>query len=279
MRENIQQSFYMRNKRVMQIWRAVAVITAGVSALVALSAVPAYADSCATNPDQQTCSNNYGVSESFFGTGGVDTCPTQGGNAYCAKQSAGELTVGNVKGTAYQAQAGFNTDRTEWISASIVGSPNVDLGVLDTGATKTGTAQFKVSAYLASGYAVQLYGAAPTYNGHALTSMNGAAASPGTEQFGVNLVANSVASATPNAFGADPVQDPDYPAQPFGFGAAATGYDTTNVFKFASGDVIAESDQSSGFTVYTLSYIANISSVTPAGEYNTAQTVVATATY
>lgn len=269
----------MRNKRELKIWRSIAVLAACVCGFAALGVAPAYATSCATNPSQQTCSTNYGLGETFFGTGGLDTCPTQGGNAYCAKQAAGELTVGNVKGTAYQAQAGFNTDRMEWISASIVGSPNVDLGVLDAGATKTGTAQFKVSAYIASGYVVQLYGAAPTYNGHALTSMNGAAPSPGTEQFGVNLVANSVASATPNAFGADPVQDPDYPSQPFGFGTAATGYDTTNVFKFASGDVIAGSDQSSGFTIYTLSYIANISSVTPAGEYNTAQTVVATATY
>lgn len=269
----------MRNKRVGQIWRTTVAIVASVFAVVVASAVPVYADTCATNPDQQTCSSNYGVSETFFGSGGVDTCPTQGGNAYCAKQSAGELTVGNVKGTAYQAQTGFNSDRNQWIGVSIVGSPNVDLGVLDTGATKAGTVQFKVSAYLADGYVVQLNGAAPTYSGHALTAMSGAAASPGTEQFGLNLVANTVASASPSNFGSDPAQDPDYPSLPFGFGTAATGYDTANTFKFASGDVIAQSTQSSSYTVYTISYIANISAVTPAGEYTTAQSIVATGTF
>ncbi len=87
-----------------------------LTVLLSLTAVPlATAASCATNPDQQSCSSTYGVSESFFGSGGVDTCPTIGGNEYCAKQSAGELTVGNTKGGQYQAQAGFNTDRTPYI--------------------------------------------------------------------------------------------------------------------------------------------------------------------
>lgn len=261
------------------MWRSVAVVTACCCVFAGLAMAPAYAANCATNPDQQTCSNNYGVSETFFGSGGVDTCPTQGGNAYCAKQSAGELTVGNTKGTAYQAQTGFNSERNQWIGVSIVGSPNVDLGVLDTGATKAGTVQFKVSAYLAAGYVVQLNGTAPTYNGHALTAMNGAAANPGTEQFGLNLVANTVASASPSSFGANPAQDPDYPSQPFGFGAAATGYNTTNIFRFNSGDVIAQSTQSTSYTLYTISYIANISAVTPAGEYHAAQTIVATGTF
>jgi hypothetical protein len=57
---------------------------------------------------QQSSSSSYQVNEVFFGTGGeLNACS----GSYCSKQSAGELTVGNTKGTAFQAQAGFNTDR------------------------------------------------------------------------------------------------------------------------------------------------------------------------
>ena len=237
---------------------------------------------------QQSSSSNYSVNEVFFGTGSTNTClewAQNAGKTYCAKQSAGELTVGNTSSNNYQAQAGFNTDRTPWISIGIVGSPNVDLGVLAADETKAATAQFRVSAYLSHGYSVQVVGPPPTYGGHTLAAMNNAASSIGTEQFGINLRANSVGTATPSTFGADPAQDPDYPAQPFGFGAANddTGsgqvYDVANQFRYASGDVIAKSAKSSSYTLYTISYIANITGLTPAGEYKTAQSLVATATF
>ena len=102
------------------------------------------------NPDQQSCSTGFGVSETFFGSGGVDTCPTIGANQYCAKQSAGELTVGNTKGTLYQAQAGFNTDRMEWIELNLT-KYIVDLGVVETTTTGSDYASFNVKSYLSSG--------------------------------------------------------------------------------------------------------------------------------
>lgn len=255
----------------------IVVILFGLFALLTI-APRALGAVCATNPDQQTCSSTYGVSESFFGTGGeLEACST-GSTGYCSKQSAGELTVGNTSSTNYQAQTGFNTDRTPWISAAVV-TPEVDLGVLDTGATKAGTAQFKVSAYLTNGYVVQLYGTPPSNGGHALSAMSGGTSSIGAEQFGLNLTANNVATASPSAFGANPVQDPDYPSQPFGFGQISAGYNTTNSFKFNSGDVIAESAKSSSYTVFTIAYIANISAVTPGGTYTGYNSIVATGTY
>lgn len=278
----------MRNKRVMQIWRAAVVITAVVGVFVTGGTALVYADSCATNPDQQTCSNNYGVSESFFGTGGVDTCPTQGGNAYCAKQSAGELTVGNVKGTAYQAQAGFNTDRLPYIEI-VAQTPSVDVGVLSSSHPNVGISQFYVKSYLSSGYVVQTWGTPPTYASHTFsTSSTPVASSVGTEQFGINLVANNVSGAvdgtgavTPN-FGANPTQDPD---SSFSFGyvyhnvGSDQVYDTANSFKYTNGDIIAASNSSSGYTHYTISYLFNISPVTPAGTYIMNQSLVATATF
>jgi hypothetical protein len=232
---------------------------------------------CATNPNQQSCSGNqYGVSETFFGSGGELEACSSGGTGYCSKQSAGELTVGNTKGTAYQAQAGFNTDRTEYVEAAIVGSPAVDLGVLDTASTKYGSTQFRVKSYLTHGYVVQLYGTAPTNSGHALAVLNGGALSPGTEQFGLNLAVN-----TAPAVGAAPVQHTDaaFPAAPFGFGAVDAKYNQPNVFYFVSGDTIASSSVSSGYTTYTISYVANISPVTPGGSYVGYNSIVVTSTF
>ncbi len=243
-----------------------------VTAMLFLVAPHSYA---VCDPDFQTCSSSYGVSESFFGTGGLDTCPTQGGNAYCANMSAGELTVGNTQGTAFQAQAGFNTNRTEYLEVNVTKSA-VDLGVIDPSSTGADTATFNVKSYPASGYVVQIYGTTPTYGGHAITAMAGAASSVGTEQFGLNLVAN-----TSPTVGADVTQDVDAqnPSLPFGFGAAATNYDTADTFRYSSGDTIASSTESSGYTYYTISYMMNVTNVTPAGTYIANQSVVVTSTF
>jgi hypothetical protein len=243
---------------------------------------------CGTNPDQQTCSNNYGVSESFFGSGGeLDASSTN----YRAKQSAGELTVGNTKGTAYQAQAGFNTDRTEWVEIHVQDTA-VNMGVLSTSHPNVGTAQFYVKSYLSSGYVVQTWGGPPKNGAHSFaTPSTPTASAAGTEQFGINLAANTgitgavdgAGASMPN-FGAVPTQDPD---STFSFGEANDGsvggasqvYDTANAFKYTDGDIIAFSTSSSGYTHYTISYLFNISAITPGGTYTMNQSLVATATY
>lgn len=241
-----------------------------LSVLLVLAMTPAvHASSCATDPNQQSCSSKYGVSETFFGTGGqYHACST---GQYCSDQTAGETAVGNTQGSAYQAQAGFNTNRQPSLTF-IVPSQNINVGVLTTGATKTATAIFSVYSYLTSGYIVQVFGAPPTNSGHQLAPLTTAAASNSSaEQFGINLVANT----TP-AVGANPGQAPD---ATFGFGTAASGYNTANQFQYNSGDTIAKSLKSSGTTNYTISYIFNISPLTPGGTYTTSQTLVATSTF
>ncbi len=220
---------------------------------------------------QQAQSSNFQINEAFFGSGGeLNACS----GSYCSKQAAGELTVGNTKSGSYQAQAGFNTDRTPYIETAIVGSPTVDLGTLETTTTGAGTAQFYVKSYLASGYVVQIYGTPPTNSGHLLSPLAGQALAQGTEQFGLNLAVNTA----PN-IGATPVHTPDYPSQPFGFGTVDDDYNDPNVFRFVSEDIIASSLSSSGFTTYTISYVANISPITPGGTYVGNNSIVATATY
>src|SRR5687768_17407836 len=96
----------------------------------------------------QYSSNSYRVEETFIGTGGeLEQCST----AYCAKQSAGETAVGRTSSTSYSSQAGFTTSDEEFLEV-IVNGGTVDFGTLDTASTKTGTVDFSVKTYLASGY-------------------------------------------------------------------------------------------------------------------------------
>ena len=230
----------------------------------------------------QSCSTSYQVDEVYFGTGGSldSTCST----SYCAKQSVGELTVGNDVGTNYQAQAGFNTNRIPSLTLNVndatcqdyhAGGVSINLGYLSTGSTKTANANFSVKTYLASGYTVTTAGNPPVSNGpspHTLAALtSGGTSSAGTEQFGINLVHNTALGIGNN------VQQ--LPSSSFGFGAVSAGYNTDGTFRYNSGDTIASSTKSSGTTCYDMSYIFNISSTTPAGVYTMSQSVVATSTF
>lgn len=221
---------------------------------------------------QQSSSTNYQVNEVYFGTGGeLEACST----AYCSKQSAGEMGVGNTSSANYQAQGGFNTDREPYIAFLVTGG-STDLGVLSTLAPSTATATFSVKTYLSSGYVVQTVSDPPTNTLPGSPMLNAlatpTASSPGTEQFGINLVANT----SPVSFGANPIQVPD---NTFSFGSAASGYNTQNLYKYVKGDSIAQSTKSSGETDFTISYLYNISNVTPAGEYRFDHDLVVTSTY
>ncbi len=218
----------------------------------------------------EATSTNWGVSEVSFGSGGeLQACS---GN-YCSRQSAGELTVGNTASTNYQAQAGFNTNRSPFLEVTSAGSPIV-LGDLDPSAVAAGSMTFSVKTYLAYGYNVVIEGEGLKHRGtgQALTNMNSTDISrPGIEQFGVNLRQN-----TSPIVGGEISHSPD---ASFGFGVAATGYDTANNFRFNSGEVIAQSPKSSGTTNFHLSAIANISTTSKSGLYAGRLTLIVVPTF
>jgi hypothetical protein len=227
----------------------------------------AYTPTVAAAP--QSSSSSYSVDEVNFGSGGeLNACSA----TYCSKQSAGELTVGNTSSASYSAQAGFNTNREEDLEVSITGAP-MALGNVDVTATKYGSTSFSVRTFPAYGYSVVIAGNAPKSKaGYTLASMSSADISrPGTEQFGINLKAN-----TSPSVGAEAALVPD---GTFAFGAAATGYDTVNNFKFTTGDTIAQSLKGYGQTNFTLSAITNISTSTPAGDYAAVLDVIAVPTF
>lgn len=217
----------------------------------------------------QSSSSNFQVEEVFFGSGGeLNSCSA----GFCTKQSAGELVTGSTASPNFAAQGGFNTNREPYIEFT-VSATDVDLGTLSSTTTKTANATFSVKAYLAEGYVVTNASDPPqngTYSMQALAVPGGPVV--GTEQFGINLVANT----SPISFGGNPTQSPD---STFGFGQATADYSSPNLFKYVKGDVVAQSFESSSFTNYTISYLFNVSNVTPGGSYLLQHDLVATATF
>lgn len=218
----------------------------------------------------QSSSTNYRVEESTFGVGGELDASSPN---YRSKQSAGETTIGNTSSANYQANAGFNTTDQPMLEFEVT-SGNIDLGVLNTASTATANGTFSIRTYLSGGYVVTAVNDPPkNESGVALNSLTSpTASSAGAEQFGINLVANT----SPTTFGSNPSQSPD---STFGFGFASSGYNTANLYKYVKGDKIAESATSSGKTIFTVSYIFNVSALTKAGNYNTDQTFVVTSTF
>jgi len=224
----------------------------------------------------QYSSSNYKANEVFFGNGGDNN---QSSASYNASVSSGALGVGRYNSTNYQAYSGFLTPNEPFLELGIDSSA-VDMGTVDPSTTRTGQADFHVRAYINTGYTVQTMSQPPTYTSgtatHTLAAMSSLASSAsGTEQFGINLVHNT----SPATFGNDPSPQPN---GTFATGTAATGYSTANQFKYHVGDVVAKTPSGSsgwGLTNYTISYIANASIITPAGDYQMVQDLVVVATY
>jgi hypothetical protein len=241
----------------------------GVVALLGVAFVPiAFAS--------DSSSTNYGVDRVFFGAGGeLQAC----GTAYCAKQTAGEIAAGNIAGSAFRANAGFNVEREPYIAFSVAGGPE-DLGYLSSLSTSYTTGTFAVKTYLANGYVVRIASDPPTNTANPSRHINPLAAPTapqiGVEQFGINLATNTTTCGMPANFGADPVQVPD---NTFSFGTVADDYNDCGLFKYVKGDTIASSDRSTGETDYTVSFIYNISQLTADGQYDYSGTFVATSTY
>lgn len=219
-------------------------------------------------------STSYSIQEDFLGSGGVIESSSPN---YQSFDSIGGVGVGDsassgVPTSGSQAQSGYTTTNDPSLNFIVTGS-TVALGSLSTSLAKTATGSFSVLNYTSSGYIVQIIGSTPSNGGHNLTNMAVAAgSSAGTEQFGINLVANT----SPTTVGADPVQQP---STAFSYGSAASGYNTTNLYKYVDGQTIATATRASGKTDYTISYLANISITTPGGSYSGNQTLVCVGTY
>ncbi len=155
-----------------------------------------------------------------------------------------------------------------------VGSTSCSLGTLSATQTQQCTYTLSAATNGQSGYAIAYLPAATlTSGGNTITALGSSTASTlNTEQFGLNLTANTAAgSHTATDFGAAPSG---------GAGAATANYATANSFKFATaGDQVASSAGPSLATTYTVSTIANIGNTTEAGAYSTTVTFTIVAGY
>lgn len=211
-------------------------------------------------------SPNYRFDESTVGSGGL----IQSSSAnYTATSAAGDLAIGEASSANYNLEAGSKTSPDPALSFNIPHS-DINFGNFTSSSAATTTSTFSVSNYTSYGYVVQIFGDPPMNGPHTIDAMDTTGPSMiGIDQFGINLVANT----SPKSFGANPDQGQ------FGFGTATPNYNTANEFRYVSGETIASAPKSSGVTTYTISYLVNVSSLTPGGRYDSHQTLVVTGTY
>jgi len=130
-----------------------------------------------------------------------------------------------------------------------------------TGSSSTVVAHTLAAATNASsGYSITVQGATLTSGSNTITAIGGtaAASSPGNPQFGFNASASG------------------------GSGAVSAPYNTANFADAAtasSSSQVASASGSTATTTYSLTYICNIAPTTPAGNYSTSLTFVATGNF
>jgi hypothetical protein len=171
---------------------------------------------------------------------------------------------------------------TVWTSScSDISGSAVDLGTFSPTATNKGTSVMSASTNAGTGYAITVNGTtmtsgAATIPAMGTQSLNSAACAPsctsttGTSQYGSNIRANNIASAG-GAFGAD--------VSGTGTAAGVGGYNTTNVFRFFSGDTVAAVGGPTNNNLFTNSYIVNVGGSQAAGLYTSTMTYICTATF
>jgi hypothetical protein len=215
-------------------------------------------------------STDYQFEETLIGSGGLVPSIS---NDYQTALSVGQPIVGNSSSNNFQFEAGAQTTANPTLSIDIINS-SLNFGSFSPSTTATTTSQFSVIDYTSYGYAVQIDGSSPTYSTHTISAMSTTnPSSPGTEQFGINLVDNTNFCGSGCNLGANPNYGP------FSVGSAAANYNTPNEFRYVSGDEIAYAPKSSGITTYTISYIVNVASLTPSGQYTSGLSLICTATY
>jgi len=162
--------------------------------------------------------------------------------------------------TNFYEKSGFSAIDDEPTVGFNVSSSTLNFGELSTSSTAYSSNTFSAYTNSNAGYTIKVYGEALHTSEYTLTEIGATAqsSSTGTEQFGMNLVAN----ATP-VVGQDPSG---------GIGQAATNYDTANNFAYNEGDVIAQAASFTYQTDYTASIIINIEDETPSGNYGTTLT-------
>lgn len=139
-----------------------------------------------------------------------------------------------------------------------------DMGQLSADGPLAAQSQMAVGTNATAGFSIIVYGTPMSAGIHPIESLSEPTEStPGTNQFGINLVAND----EPNV-GSDP-------EGPWANAVVADGYNEPNKFKYVSGDQVAYSPNVSLMRKYTVSYMVNANPNLRAGVYSTTLTYIA----
>lgn len=139
-----------------------------------------------------------------------------------------------------------------------------DLGELDTGSTLNTQSQMAVGTNASGGFAITANGSTMSAGTSTIEPISQLAESKvGSDQFGINLVENTIPAIGKNPEGdwANAVASPDY--------------GVPNRYKYSPGDVVAFSPDVSLMKKFTVSYIVNSSQSLRPGVYSTTLTYIA----
>jgi hypothetical protein len=143
----------------------------------------------------------------------------------------------------------------------------IDLGNLSSSRSSQASSQLLVATNAPNGYMMQVYGTTMTSGNNTINPIiDNSGSRPGSQQFGINLRANTIP-----VVGADP-------AGP-GSGQPVGAYANPNRFQFISNDVIADSPNADDYRKYTVSYLVNTAAGQPPGVYASTLTYVAAGSF
>jgi len=215
-------------------------------------------------------STNYIIWADVFSTGGAATSTS---DSYSLHDTLGEAMILSATSTAtnYGIKAGFQEMYYDQYLTFSIPDTEVDLGDLSISAVTTASQTMTIDTNATNGFTITVSGSTLENGGNNIDAIGATAvaSSPGTEQFGLNLVANT---------------DPSVGADPSGtapIGLTAANYDTANSFALddTTATTIANASNDINETTYTISYMANIAATTVIGSYSTTLTYSATANY
>jgi len=139
-----------------------------------------------------------------------------------------------------------------------------DMGTLEPATTLSAQSQMAVGTNATGGFAITASGIPPSAGTNVIEPLLLSTESkPGSNQFGINLVANNAP-----AVGIDPQGI-------WANAIVASDYNVPNKYKYVSGDLVAYSPNVSLMKKFTVSYILNTSDELKAGVYSTTITYIA----